>query len=341
MVPVAALAHAAPPPLTWLRVLTSWRVEPGVLAAVAVLGGGYGGAVYRWRRVTGRAWPRSRAWCFGCGVASIALVGLSFLGVYDDTLFWTRAVQNVTLLMVTPLLLALGAPLTLARDLAPPRWRAPLSRLLHGRPARVLTFPLVVTVVLVLPLPVLYFTPLYELTLRSPVASGLAGFVITLTGFVYFWTRFRIDPTPRQDSYAITLVITIVEMVGDAVLGVVVWLGPLIAAGFYAAVARDWGPSPRTDQTIGAGVLWVGGDLVGMPFVAIIFHRMAREDARRAAVIDAELDAAEAARTAVPAAGPDETIPEGVGVEPNAPAKLWWEDHPELSQRFRRHGDRS
>lgn len=345
MVPnaVSALASSGPPPLTWLRVLTSWRVQPGVLAAVAALGGGYGGAVYRWQR-GGRGWPRLRTWCFAAGVASIALAGLSFLGVYDDTLFWARAVQNVTLLMVTPMLLALGTPITLARDLAPARWRRPLSRLLHGPAARVLTFPLVVTVVLVLPLPVLYFSPLYELTLRNGVASGLAGFVITLTGFVYFWTRFRIDPTPRQDSYAITLVITIIEMVGDAVLGLVVWLGPLIAVGYYVALARDWGPDLRTDQTLGAGALWVGGDVVGMPFVAIIFSRMAREDAQRAARIDAELDAAEAARDAHTARtatedgatpAPD-SAPDDAPATSSGPPRLWWEDHPELSQRFRR-----
>jgi hypothetical protein len=31
----------------------------------------------------------------------------------------------------------------------------------------------------------------------------MGSHVITLTGLVYFWTRFRIDPTPRQDSYPI------------------------------------------------------------------------------------------------------------------------------------------
>lgn len=197
---------------------------------------------------------------------------------------------------------------------------------------------------LVLPLPVLYFTPLYELTLRNGVASGLAGFVIALTGFVYFWTWFRIDPTPRQDSYAITLVITIIEMVGDAVLGLVVWLGPLIALGYYVALARDWGPDLRTDQTLGAGALWIGGDVVGMPFVAIIFNRMAREDVQRAARIDAELDAAEAegdahtARTATDddaTAAPD-SAPDDAPATSSGPPRLWWEDHPELSQRFRR-----
>ncbi|MBV9313731.1 MAG: cytochrome c oxidase assembly protein [Pseudonocardia sp.] len=319
----SALALGGPPPLTWLRVLTSWRAQPGMLAMVVVLIGGYALGVRR-QRVEGQPWPWSRTACFVAGMALIALVELSFLGVYDDVLFWPRAVQNVMLLMVVPMLLALGMPITLIRDLMPARWRARLSRVLHSQPARALTFPLVVTVLLVVPLPLLYFSPLYELTLRDPVASGLSGLVVTLTGFGYFWSRFRLDPTPRQDSYGVTLVITIVEMIGDAVLGVVLWLGPLVAAAYYSGLARDWGPSLRTDQVIGAGVLWIGGDVIALPFIAVIFSRMAREDERHAARIDADLDAA-----ALPSAP---VRSESAGEAP----RLWWEDDPQLSQRFRR-----
>jgi cytochrome c oxidase assembly factor CtaG len=327
-----ALDYAGPAPLTLGRVFTAWRVEPGVLAAMALLGGGYGfGLRYRW--LAGRSWPRGRTVCFTLGLASIGVVGMSFLGVYDDTLFWVRAVQNIVLLMLTPMLLALGAPLRLVADLLPARMRGSLSAVLHSRPARVATFPLVVTVLLVVPLLVLYRSPLYELTLRSTVASAVSGLVVTGTGFVYFWTRFRVDPTPRSDSYAVTLWITIVEMIGDAVLGVVLWLGPLVAAGYYAAVARDWGPSLRVDQVVGAGVIWIGGDVLGLPFIAIVFARMRREDERHAAEIDAELDALDTAR-----ADTDPTARTGsdAAVQVSAPARLWWEDHPELSERFRR-----
>jgi cytochrome c oxidase assembly factor CtaG len=342
------VAASVPPALTWTRVLTSWRAQPGVLLSVLALAASYALAL-RHRRTRGERWPSARSAYFAAGVISLALAGLSFLGVYDDTLFWVRAAQNAVLLMVTPMLLALGAPITLIRDCLPPGARGVLSRLLHSAPARALTFPLVITVALVLPLPILYFSPLYELTLRNATISGISGLMVALTGFVYFWTRFRIDPTPRADPYGVTLVITIIEMIGDAVLGVVVWLGPLIAAGYYTALSRGWGPSPRTDQTLGAGVLWVVGDAVGLPFIAVVFHLMAREDQHRAALLDAALDAAEAApdNRGAAAAGAantgDQHEQPGVGHlegdEHNSrrPApRLWWEDHPELSERFRR-----
>ncbi|MBN9108264.1 MAG: cytochrome c oxidase assembly protein [Pseudonocardia sp.] len=312
------IAAAALPPLTLARAVTAWRADPGTLAATALLVGGYLAA--RARRA-GPVWPRARTVCFALGAASIALVGCSFLGVYDDTLFWTRATQNVVLLMVTPLLLAMGSPVRLAADLLPPGRRARWSRRLHSAPLRALTFPLVVTVVLVLPLLVLYLSPLYPLTLRSTLASALAGTVLVAAGWIYFWTRLRIDPTPRADSYLVTLWITIVEVVGDAVLGLVLWLGPLVAADHYLALHRDWGPSVRVDQVLGAGVLWAGGDVVGLPFIGIVVARMTREDEQRAEVIDAELDALEEP-------GPDD--------EGATSSGLWWEDDPQLADRFRR-----
>jgi len=296
-------------PLTLGRAFLAWRVAPGVLVTAAALGGGYGWGL---RRRAGRGvdpWPAGRTVVFLAGVATILLVGCSFLGVYDDAYFWVRAVQNTVLLMVTPMLLALGAPIRLAADTLPARVRARLARALHGRLARALTFPLLVTVVLVVPLLVLYLSPLYELTLRSAVASGVASTVIALAGFVYYWSRFRVDPTPRADSYLVTLSITVVEMIGDAVLGVVLWLGPLVAASWYAAQAT--GIDPRLDQTLGAGILWIGGDLVGLPFILIVVNRLSREDGRKAAVVDAELDAA-------------------------GPTGLWWENDPQLAERFRR-----
>ncbi|GAA4557783.1 cytochrome c oxidase assembly protein [Pseudonocardia xishanensis] len=313
------LAAASVAPLTWARVATAWRFEPGVVGLGAALGGGYGVGVGRWR---GEPWPRSRSWCFGLGVALLVLVGCSFLGVYDDVLFWVRATQNIVLLMVVPMLLAVGAPLTLLAGTVSRPVRARLSRVLHSRPAVWATLPPVVTLLLVVPILALYLSPLYEATLQSPVASAAAGTVLLLAGFGYFWTRFRIDPVPRAGSHLVTLAITIVEMIGDAVLGVVVWLGPLIAVGSYTAVGRHWGPDLRTDQLLGAGILWVGGDVVGLPFIGIVVARMAREDEDRGRRVDAELDV-----EAPPEPGVDAARP-----------RLWWEDDPQIADRFRRRG---
>ena len=50
-------------------------------------------------------------------------------------------------------------------------------------------------------------------------------------------------------------------------------------------------------------MLWIGGDLAGLPFLAAVVNRMMREDQRDAATIDAELDIIEALNGAVANSG--------------------------------------
>ncbi|MGV9364882.1 cytochrome c oxidase assembly protein [Amycolatopsis sp. NPDC003731] len=280
---------------------------PLTFDAPAVLGVLAAGTLYV-RAARGRGWPPGRTTAFLAGLATILIVTCSPLATYDTTFFWVRAVQTVTLLMITPLLLALGAPVRLLADTVDARW---LRRHGRGPLARALTFPPVVTVVLVAPVLVLYLTPLYDLTLRSPLVDGLVRLALVLAGFTYFWTRLGLDPTPREDPHLVSVWIAFAEVIFDGALGLVLWLGPLLAPAHYAAAHPGWGPDPRTDQVIGAGVLWIGGDVAGLPFVVALFVRWARDDERRAKQLDVRLDEA-------------------------PPTGLWWENDPALAERFKR-----
>jgi cytochrome c oxidase assembly factor CtaG len=294
-------------PLTFGRVLTAWTADIPAILIVLILGAAYVVAARRQG-----SWSRGRMLSFLAGLVTLVLVTCSFLAVYDHTLFWVRAVQNTVLLMITPLLLALGAPVTLLMRSVSSATGARLRRIGRGKFARALTFPLVVTVVLILPPFVLYFTPLYELCLRTPLIDGLVRVLLVAAGFGYFWTRVQLDPTPREDPHLVSVWIALTEVIFDGALGLVIWLGPLVAPDYYHAVARAWGPDLRIDQIIGAGVLWIGGDLAGLPFVAALFVRWARDDEGKAKEIDKQLDE-----------------------EPQS-GGLWWENDPVLAERFNR-----
>lgn len=298
-------------PLTIERMFLSWTLDVPVLVVVALLGFGYVRAA---RRVG--EWQRARTTYFLAGLATILLVTVSFVGAYADTLFWVRAVQTVVLLMITPLLLVMGAPLTLLLASVPDRVASRLRKAGRSLTARVLTFPLVVTIVLVAPTFVLYFTPLYEAALRNGFVDELVHLGLILAGFVYFWTRLGVDPTPRSDSYLVSLWISLTEVIADGALGLVIWLGPLIASGYYQALGRTWDPDMRLDQIIGAGVLWIGGDLAGLFFVGALVVRWRKDDERKAEQIDRELDEQEQA----------DDVKSG----------LWWENDPQLAERFKR-----
>ncbi len=131
-------------------------------------------------------------------------------------------------------------------------------------------------------------------------------------------------------------------MIGDAVLGLAVIADTsLIAGHYYHALARPWGPSLATSQVLGGGVLWILGDIVGLPFLAAQFIQMIREDEADAAVIDAELDAQEAAGATAGITTPVAADASGalgtavVTASEQTGQQPWWESDRRFSDRFR------
>ncbi len=317
--------YQGPPELTAARVFTSWTLDVPVLLAVLLAGGLYLAGVRRLRRA-GRPWPASRAWCFYLGgLGTLVIATMSFLGVYQNVLFYIRSVQTILLLLVVPLFTALGRPLTLAIA-ALPRLGPRLDALIRSRPVRLLTFPAITTLVLVVVPFVLYFSPWYAASLQHDAVRDVTYLALFAPGFVFFWTFLRVDPVPKEYPYLVGLWVSAGEVVGDAVLGLAVLSSQTLLAGaYYHALARPWGPSLRSDQVIGGGALWVLGDIVGLPFLAAQFIQMIREDRDEAAQVDAELD--QAAAAAAGAAPPGEPAPD---------EQPWWEKDPRFAERFRR-----
>jgi cytochrome c oxidase assembly factor CtaG len=318
--------HPASTPLTLASVLGSWQVDVSSGLLILLVGGAYGWGIRRHRQQSARI-DTGPAWCFALGCAFWALGTMSVIGVYSGVLFWVRALQVLTLLFVVPFFLAMGRPLTVLREaLRDDRRRARFDRILGGRVARVVAHPATTSVAMLGTPWLLYLTPWYRAALESPLIAAATNAVLVLIGFGYFYARLQADPVPRRYSQLISVVISIVETIGDGVLGLVLWLGPLVAADYYEALHRTWGPSLRLDQTIGAGVLWILGDVLGLPFLIMLMRALSVDEHARSVEVDEALDRAEEVR-------------DGVEVESAAPATtstLWWENDPQLKDRFGR-----
>src|SRR6201986_535205 len=325
---LAGLTRAAeggyhgPPGLRVARAFTEWTLDPWMLALVLILGGGYLAAM---RRQPG--WPVARRiWFLGLGLGFLIVATMSWVGVYQSVLFYARAGQTVLLVLVVPLFLALGRPISLAIA-AFPRAGARLEAIIRSRPARILTFPAITTFALVGVPFAMYFTPWYTAVFRSTTVRELTFLALMIPGLVFFWTLLRVDPVPKEYSYAVSMWITGAEVIGDAFLGIAVIASPnLIGADWYHALARPWGPSLQTDQVLGGGVLWVLGDLGGLRFLAAQLIQLMREDESDAARIDAELDARQAVQAQQ---APADGVPDENGTKP------WLEDAPRFTNRFK------
>ena len=328
-------AYHGPPELTFARALTSWTLDPWSLAVIVVLGALYVAGVVAVRR-RGGWWPTGQVVVFcGLGLGSGVIATMSFVGVYQPVLFYIRSVQTVLLLLVVPLFVSMGRPLSLVIATLP-RAGERLQAAIDSRTARLLTFPPITTFVLVLTPFLVYFTPWYAAGFSSGVVVQLTRAALLVPGFVFFWTLLRVDPVPRAYPYIVTLWITAAEVIGDAVLGIAVIADTSLLAGpYYHALARPWGPSIATSQVLGGGVLWILGDIVGLPFLAAQLIQMMREDEAEAKVIDAELDAREVAVAAVDVVSA--AAEAGAGADGAQPAgqRPWWETDRRFADRFR------
>jgi cytochrome c oxidase assembly factor CtaG len=329
--------YHGPPALTLTRAFTEWTLDPTMLVVIVVLGAGYLAGVRRVRRSAGPgSWPVARPiWFCGLGLGFLVIATMSWVGVYQPVLLYARATQTILLVLLVPLFLALGRPITLAIAVFPRAGRR-LEAAISSLPARILTFPAITTLTLVGVPFAMFWTSWYTAVFHSGAVRELTYLALMAPGFAFFWTLLRVDPVPREYSYAVSMWITGAEVIGDAFLGLsLIADQTLIGAAYYRALARPWGPTLQTDQVIAGGVLWVLGDLVGLPFLGAQLIQLMREDESDAARIDAELDARQAieaeAAKAVTTPGTDGPPP-GDAAPGSRP---WWEDDPRFTGRFK------
>ncbi len=282
-----------PPPLTGRTGFTSWEFDPWLTVGLVIVAALYLWGVSRLAR-RGDRWPVGRTIAFVVlGLGSIGIATMSSLGVYDDTLFWMHMVQHMVLQMITPVFLALGAPVTLALRTMPRRPRRWLLAAIHSRVAKVLAFPAVGAAAFVATPFALYFTGWYSATLNNQGLHELQHVLFIGVGAMFMWPLIGIDPLPNRSPYLLRILTTFLVLPGHAILGITVMQSKtLIAGDYYAGLGRTWGPSLTSDQNIAGGLLWASGDLVGLLFIGVLIAQWMRADSREAARVDRAMDRA-------------------------------------------------
>jgi cytochrome c oxidase assembly factor CtaG len=244
--------------------------------------------------------------------------------------------------------LALGAPITLALRATGPQVRHALVAALHSRLARLATWPPLAGLHFVALPFALYFSGWYEATLRNDVLHEWLHVQFLVAGCLFLWPLLGLDPMPRRPAYPARMLMAFLVLPFHAFLGLSIMIShKVIAADWYAALHRTWGPTLASDQQWGGGLLWASGDLVGLLLFGTMFFQWQRAEERRARRDDRRLAREQAApvwrRAAVPSA-PLDADPAGAGAvaggrdEPEL-LRPWWEVDPgPLAERMRRQG---
>ncbi|MEU3191267.1 cytochrome c oxidase assembly protein [Streptomyces sp. NPDC006992] len=284
------------PPFTVARGL-EFTGEPfflvGCLLALAL----YGWGVVRLRR-RGDAWPVSRTVGFATGVATVALVMCTGLNDYGMVLFSVHMVQHMVISMLSPILLLLGAPVTLALRALPSAARSQgmrrgprevLVALLHSRYVRVISHPAFTIPLFIASLYALYFTPLFDLLMGS-MAGHIAMMVHFLAvGLVFFWPIMGVDPGPHRPGYVMRMLELFAGMPFHAFFGIALMMASEPMTETYADPPASLGVSALADQNAAGGIAWAFSEIPSvLVLIALVFQwyvteqRQARRRDRRA-----------------------------------------------------------
>ncbi|WP_333768781.1 cytochrome c oxidase assembly protein [Streptomyces sp. IBSBF 2435] len=334
------------PELTGARYFDAWQLDTVALAVVVLLGAWYAHGVRR-RRRAGERWPLWRTAAFyPLGLGTLVVATMSSLAVYDRVLFWPAAVQNILLDLFAPLGLALGDPLGLAE----PGGR--LHRAFSSRPVRALTYPLVSSLLVLASELTIYFTPYFATALGNPLVRQLMHLQLLLTGSLFVLPMLsRQELLPRWCTHPVRAALVFLDGLFDSVPGIVVMTsGTLVAGHWYTDHPRTWGPGVRHDQMLGGGLMLTLAELVGLPFILLVFMEWWRAERAKTAELDARLDrealvaVAPSSEPAPAAASAPASAMSGTAAAapPAAPAvpgmtRPWWEtDQGEVGERMRR-----
>jgi putative copper resistance protein D len=299
--PAAAPALAGPAPgavvpeATLRSVLLDWSFDP--LVAVPLLAAAILYLRGRQRILErGQRWPAQRTGCFLGGLGVIALALQSPVERYDTALFSVHASQHLLLAMMAAPLLAMGAPITMLLMSTSTPVRKRIVRVVHSLPVRVIGHPLMAWILFTMTLYGLYFSPLFDLSLRNEYVDDAIHLHFIAAGLLFWWPVVGIDPTRWRLHHLARVLYVFLMVPFHAFLGVAIMNSSHLLAPSLGDFVRPWGPTPLADQQAGGAIMWGAGDIISLVAVIAILASWASYEEKVAAREDRRIARERAAR---------------------------------------------
>ncbi|WP_326696329.1 cytochrome c oxidase assembly protein [Streptomyces sp. NBC_01754] len=276
------------PPFTLGRGL-EFSADPFFLTGCVVALALYGYGVLRLRR-RGDAWPVNRTVLFVIGVLTIALVMCTGLNDYGMVMFSVHMVQHMVISMLSPILLLLGAPVTLALRALPVAGRGRrgprelLLKLLHSHYMRIITHPVFTIPLFIASLYGLYFTPLFDFLMGSKTGHIVMMVHFLAVGLVFFWPIMGVDPGPHRPGYVMRMLELFAGMPFHAFFGIALMMASQPMVGTYENPPASLGIDALSDQSAAGGIAWAFSEIPSvLVLLALVFqwYRSEQRTARR------------------------------------------------------------
>ncbi|WP_313355636.1 cytochrome c oxidase assembly protein [Microbacterium sp.] len=275
-----------PPELTIGRWFTSFDLDVLWIAAVGFGVFLYIAGIVRLRR-RGDAWPPHRTIFWMGGLALLLWVTSGPINEYQDYLFSVHMLGHMLLGMGIPVLLVMGAPVTLAlrairkRDDGTRGGREWIMWAVHSPYSRFITHPFVAAAIFVLSLWAFYFTDLVRWAMYDHLGHEWMIIHFLISGYLFVLTLIGVDPIPYRLPYAGRLITLIAVMAMHAFFGMAIMMQEgLFVADWFGSMGRTWGPTPMEDQYIGGGIAWSVGEIPTLILAVTLAIQWSRSDAK-------------------------------------------------------------
>ncbi|MFQ6396857.1 cytochrome c oxidase assembly protein [Nocardia sp. KC 131] len=288
--------NLAGPPTT-ARLLFDWRFDlmfgtlAIVLAVLYLLG-------VRRLRARGDAWPvgRTIAWMSGCVVLLFATS--SGVGRYSPAVFSVHMGQHMALSMLAPILFALGGGVMLALRALPPAGRGGIpgprewiQAAVHNPVSRLLTHPIVASVIFVGGFYALYMGGIYDSFVDSHAAHLLMNAHFLFSGYLFYWVVVGIDPKPRQVEPLTKLGMVFGSLPFHAFFGIALMSMTTVMGGwFFRSLGLGWNNDLLGDQRTGGSLAWASGEVPLVVVMLALLIQWSRSDAKLAKRTDRAAD---------------------------------------------------
>lgn len=279
---VALTGYPAPPALDTAAWFLQWRVE-WLFTTVAVIAVGvYLAWVLRLRR-RGDRWPWTRValWCSGWAAFIYLVDGAP--GIYGHVQFSVHMLEHMGLSTLVPILLVRAGVATLALRALPARKDGTLGprelilATVHSRVTNVLANPIVAAILMLGSLIVFYFSPLFELALRTHTGHVLMTAHFMLVGYLFAWALMGVDPGPKRWPAPLRLGIMLITITFHAFFGVALMTGTtLLAPDFFTSL--HFMADPLLDQQRAGTVAWGSGEIPTLIMALVIAGEWYRRD---------------------------------------------------------------
>ncbi|MGW1182595.1 cytochrome c oxidase assembly protein [Streptomyces drozdowiczii] len=260
---------------------------------LAVLLYGYGALRLRRR---GDEWPVGRTVLFVVGVLTIALVMCTRLNDYGMAMFSVHMVQHMVISMLSPILLLLGAPVTLALralPVAPRGTKGPrelLLMLLHSRYMKIVTHPAFTIPLFIASLYGLYFTPLFDYLMGSTTGHLVMMVHFLAVGLFFFWPIMGVDPGPHRPGYVMRMLELFAGMPFHAFFGIALMMASTPMVEVYKNPPASLGIDALSDQSAAGGIAWAFSEIPSVVVLVALVFQWYRSEQRTAKRTDRAAD---------------------------------------------------